>query len=52
MLRVRLLAAPFLVLNALMVPAILIQGGHNLADLLGGVVVFAVSYWLARLALR
>jgi hypothetical protein len=52
MLRVRLLAAPFLALNALMVPAILIQGGHNLADILGGAMAFAISYGLARLALH
>jgi hypothetical protein len=51
MLRIRLLAVPFAILNALMVPAIIIQGGHNLVDLIGGLLVFAVSYHLAGMAM-
>jgi membrane-associated phospholipid phosphatase len=52
LLRIRLYAVPFLILNALMVPAILIQGGHNLADVIGGLVVYAVAYRLAGAALH
>jgi uncharacterized membrane protein len=52
LLRFGVLAVPFVVLNALMVPAILIQGGHNLADVIGGLVVFAIAYRLAGAALR
>jgi PAP2 superfamily len=46
-------AAPlFMALNLIMIPAILVQGGHHLSDMLGGLVVFAVSLQLASLALR
>jgi hypothetical protein len=51
LLRFGLLAVPFLIVNALMVPAILIQGGHNLADVIGGLAVFAIAYRLAGAAL-
>ncbi|MBD8688989.1 MULTISPECIES: phosphatase PAP2 family protein [unclassified Rhizobium] len=47
---------PFaLCLNAMMVPAILVHGGHHLSDVVGGIAMFAVVYLLggklvARLA--
>lgn len=47
LLKFRLFRAPVLLFNALMVPAILIQGGHNLMDFLGGLVIFALAYRLA-----
>ncbi|KRB53036.1 hypothetical protein ASE04_07370 [Rhizobium sp. Root708] len=50
--RIRWLGPIFLVVNALMMPAIVIQGGHNLADVVGGLAVFAVAYRLAALALN
>ena len=40
---------PALILNVAMVPAILSHGGHHLTDMIGGIVVFAVSAWLAAL---
>jgi hypothetical protein len=52
LLRFRWLGVPFLILNALMLPAILIQGGHNLVDVIGGLVVFAIAYQLAGIVLR
>lgn len=38
---------PVLALNLLMLPAILLHGGHHLADVLGGAGVFALSAFLA-----
>ncbi|MEK1896971.1 MAG: phosphatase PAP2 family protein [Rhizobium sp.] len=52
MIRRGALAAPFLVLNTLMVPAILIQGGHHLVDVFGGLLAFALAVMLADAALR
>ena len=52
MIRRGALAAPFLVLNTLMVPAVLIQGGHHLIDVFGGLLAFALAYMLANAALR
>ncbi|CAN7275829.1 phosphatase PAP2 family protein [Rhizobium sp. LjRoot258] len=52
MMRCGPLGLPFLLLNVLMMPAILIQGGHNLSDVLGGLLVFGVAYALADAALR
>ncbi|CCM75545.1 conserved membrane hypothetical protein [Rhizobium mesoamericanum STM3625] len=52
MLRCGALGLPFLLLNVLMMPAIIIQGGHNLADVLGGLLVFGVAYAIALAALR
>ncbi len=52
MIRIRWLGPIFLVVNVLMMPAIIIQGGHNLADLMGGLAVFAIAYRLAALALH
>jgi hypothetical protein len=52
MMRIRWVGPFFLVLNAVMMPAIVIQGGHNLADVIGGLAVFAMSYALAAAALR
>jgi hypothetical protein len=45
----RALRYPLIALTALMVPAILIQGGHNLCDVFGGVVVTAIGWRSARL---
>ncbi|MDM9643977.1 phosphatase PAP2 family protein [Rhizobium sp. S163] len=52
MMRIRWIGPIFLVLNATMMPAIVIQGGHNLVDVFGGLAVFAISYALAAVALR
>ncbi len=52
MIRRGALAAPFLVMNAVMLPAILIQGGHHLVDVFGGLLAFALAYMLADAALR
>ncbi len=38
----------FLIVNLIMVPAILVQGGHHLMDILGGLAVFAIATVLAR----
>jgi len=38
----------FVVINTLMLPAILIHGGHHLIDLFGGLAAFLISVWLAR----
>jgi hypothetical protein len=45
----RLLRYPLIVVTALMVPAILIHGGHNLCDVLGGAAITMVCWYLARL---
>ena len=37
------LRLPVLALNILMVPALLLHGGHHLSDFLGGLAVFAVA---------
>lgn len=37
----------FLVVNLLMIPAILVHGGHHLVDVLGGVAVFALALAMA-----
>ena len=39
-------------LNLVMLPAILIQGGHHLSDVLGGGGVFLVAYLLSGIVLR
>jgi hypothetical protein len=38
----------FLVINIIMLPAVLVQGGHHLSDVIGGIAVFAVASLLAR----
>jgi PAP2 superfamily len=38
----------FLVINLLMLPSVLVQGGHHLSDVLGGLAVFAIATVLAR----
>ncbi|MET0587295.1 MAG: phosphatase PAP2 family protein [Novosphingobium sp.] len=38
----------FAAINFLMIPATLIQGGHHLVDVIGGVGVFAISLYVAR----
>lgn len=43
MARFRLALPVFVVINALMLPAIIVQGGHHLADVLGGAAAFAAS---------
>ncbi|PUB18742.1 phosphatase PAP2 family protein [Yoonia sediminilitoris] len=34
---------PFLIINIIMIPAILVHGAHHIADLIGGVLVMAVA---------
>lgn len=34
-------------LNLVMIPAIIVQGGHNLVDLIGGGLVFALALMMA-----
>ncbi len=38
----------FLVINLLMLPSVLVQGGHHLSDVIGGLIVFAVATVLAK----
>ncbi len=37
---------PALVLNALMVPATIVQGGHHLVDILAGIAAFGLCLWV------
>jgi len=48
----RLVFIPLAVLNALMLPAVLVQGGHHLSDVFGGVAVFGLAFWLAGQVVR
>ncbi len=50
--RVRFLAIPAAIVNLLMVPAILVQGGHHLMDVFGGIFVFFMAYFLSGQILR
>ncbi len=45
--RIRFVFIAAAVLNTLMMPAILVHGGHHLVDLIGGGVAFAIAYALA-----
>ncbi|WP_426238287.1 phosphatase PAP2 family protein [Pararhizobium sp. DWP1-1-3] len=36
-----------LAINSVMLPAIVVQGGHHLTDLFGGFVTFGLAYWLS-----
>ena len=45
--KMRFIWLPFLALNTLMLPAILLHGSHNLVDVFGGLAVSAVSVWIA-----
>lgn len=45
----RFIALPVLLLNILMIPALLVHGGHHFSDFLGGLVVFVIAYNLAGL---
>lgn len=45
--RIRWLAIPAVLLNLLMIPAILVQGGHHLMDVFGGFAVFFLAYLLS-----
>jgi PAP2 superfamily len=47
--KVRYLVIPVGVLNALMLPAILLHGSHNLIDVFGGVCVTIASVWISSL---
>lgn len=47
LLRFKLAATFALLLNAAMIPAILVHGGHHLSDLFGGVAMFALAYAVA-----
>ncbi|WP_020180534.1 phosphatase PAP2 family protein [Methylopila sp. M107] len=44
----KLLLPVFVVLNVIVVPAVLVHGGHHLVDIAGGVLVFAASVALAK----
>lgn len=44
---IRWLRWPLLLLNAAMLPAILLHGGHHLLDLAGGAAFFVASLWTA-----
>jgi hypothetical protein len=50
--RARFLFLPTLALNAAMMPAILVHGGHHLVDLIGGAATFAIAYALAARVLN
>ena len=39
---------PFAIWNAFMIPAILLHGAHNLADVFGGMVVATLGIWMAN----
>ncbi|UHS56607.1 phosphatase PAP2 family protein [Agrobacterium vaccinii] len=45
--RFRMAAPVALLLNAAMVPAILVHGGHHLSDVFGGIAMFALAYWIS-----
>jgi hypothetical protein len=49
---VRRIWLPFLMLNLVMIPAIIVHGGHHLADVLGGMAIFVLSLMLAKQAMR
>ena len=42
----------FIALNLVMIPAILIHGGHHLVDLIGGLATFAIAMALSGMAVR
>ncbi len=46
------LRPPVFAVNALMVPAIIVQGGHHLSDMIAGGLVFALAYFIAGLLMR
>jgi PAP2 superfamily len=46
--KVPYLVVPIGILNALMLPAILLHGSHNLIDVFGGVCVTVVSIWMSN----
>ncbi len=52
MTRSAVLLVPTLLLNILMVPAIIIHGGHHLVDVFGGVLAFALAFALSGVLLR
>ncbi|WP_150522807.1 phosphatase PAP2 family protein [Roseibium sediminis] len=41
-----------LVLNMAVIPATILHGGHHLIDILAGVALFAISYFVARILVR
>lgn len=46
--RIKYLFPVFAVINILMIPAIIVQGGHNLVDVIAGAAVFAVGLVAAK----
>jgi hypothetical protein len=48
----RVLFVLFGAINLIMIPAVLIHGGHHLVDLIGGLVIFAIAAALARKAVE
>jgi hypothetical protein len=49
---VRWLFAPYLLINLMVLPAVLVHGGHHLADIPAGIAVFVLATALSRAALR
>ncbi len=52
LLRIRPLAIPAVLINLLMIPAVLVQGGHHLMDVFGGLSIFWLAYILSGQFLR
>jgi hypothetical protein len=50
--KIKVVWAFALIINLIMVPAIIVEGGHHLADLLGGLGVFVCAYMLAQRVMR
>lgn len=50
--RQRMIFPVVLALNVLMLPTVLIQGGHHLSDILGGIATFGVALGLAKATIR
>ncbi len=42
----------FYAVNLLMVPAVLVQGGHHLVDIFGGIAFFLFAWWVAGAIMR
>jgi hypothetical protein len=49
---VRWLLAPCVLVNLIVLPAVLVHGGHHLADIPAGMAVFAFALFCTRLAVR
>ena len=49
---IRKLFPVFLIVNLLVLPGTLIHGGHHLADLFGGAILFVLGVWMAERIVR